>query len=129
MIEALKLPECKSIHNLYLLSVGNIKNDTSYYYRDVKKWGLLEWAAPLFSILLNSNEQTVDYQIKSLFHTLNRDEQYLRLQLNRTIKVPDLDDYSNSAIDYMMTCGYELVETYQKELDQFSKWLVFGDTI
>ncbi len=126
IIEALKLTNCESIHDLYLLSVGNIENDTNYYCREVKKWGLIEWASPLFSILLNSNLQTVDYQLKTLFKILNKEEQYIRLQLNGMRKVPELDDYSEATIDYLMTCGDELIETSHKELEQFAKWLVMA---
>lgn len=124
IIESLKLPHCQSMHDIYLLSVGNIKNDTSYYYREVKKWGLIEWAAPLFSILLNSNEQTVDYQLSSLFSQTDEQNHYLRLQVNALEKPPAMDDYSKEAIDFLLTCGDELIETYTEELDSFAEWLV-----
>lgn len=122
LIEALKLPRCTSIHDIYLMSVGNIKNDTSYFYREVKKWGLIEWAAPLFSILLNSNEQTVDYQLNSLFQEENN--HYLRLQVNSLEKTPDMDDYSKETIEFLLTSGDELIETRNEELKNFAYWLV-----
>ncbi|SET66681.1 patatin-like phospholipase family protein [[Clostridium] polysaccharolyticum] len=124
LIEAFKLKECNSINDVRLMSVGNIQTDISYFYRDVKKWGLIEWAAPLFSILLNSNAQTVDYQLRSIFHIVDKDEQYLRLQFNSVEKSPAIDDYSDSAIEYFLTCGNELAETYSEELNQFAQWLV-----
>lgn len=127
VIEALKLEECKSIQEIHLLSIGNVKNDTSYNYRNVKKWGLLEWAVPLFSILLNSNAQTVDYQLQTLFHIIDKPAHYLRLQVNALEKPPAMDDYDNESLDYLLTAGNELIETYKKELNDFAKWLVTRD--
>lgn len=124
VIEALKLKQCKSIHDIHLLSVGNVKNDVSYKYRDVKKWGLLEWAVPLFSTLLNSNTQTVDYQLKTLFSIIEEGDHYLRLQVNTLDKPPAMDDYSSDAVNYLLTAGDEMCETYDKQLHEFANWLV-----
>lgn len=124
IIEALKLKQCKSIHDIFLLSVGNVKNDTFYKYRDVKKWGLIEWAVPLFSTLLNSNTQTVDYQLKTLFSIIDEEDHYLRLQVNTLDKPPAMDDYSTEAINYLLTAGDEMIEKYDKQLHEFVNWLV-----
>lgn len=124
IIEALKLEQCESIYDIHLMSIGNLKNDSNYHYRDVKKWGLIEWAVPLFSILLNSNEQTVDYQLKTLFNILGPQNRYLRIQMNALKKPPAMDDFSKKTVDFLLTCGDELFETYRSELEEFAKWLV-----
>lgn len=124
LIEALKLEECNSIQEIHLLSIGNANNDSSYYYENVKKWGLIEWAVPLFSILLNSNTQTVDYQLQTLFHIIGTPEHYLRLQTNTPTKPPALDDYDNATLDYLLNAGDKLIKKYEKELNQFAHWLV-----
>lgn len=124
VIEALKLKSCQSVHEINLMSLGNIKNDSTYSYREVKKWGLIEWAAPLFSILLNSNEQTVDYQLQSLFSILGQNNRYLRLEVNSLKKPPGMDDISNETIEYLITCGEELYEAHQNDIDSFAQWLV-----
>ena len=125
VIEALKMENCKSLHDIYVCSVGNVKNEETYTGRDIRKWGLLEWAVPLFSLLLNSNVQKVDYQMKKLFDTLELSDHYLRFQMNSFTKTPAMDDYSDKAIDYLLSAGEELVETYQVPLKRFAKWLVF----
>lgn len=124
VIEALKLPTCSAIHDIYLMSIGNIKSNTSYYYRDVKKWGLIEWAVPLFSILLNSNAQTVDYQLESLFKNIGKRDQYIRMQLSTSEKTPALDNYSDTAIQFFLECGEEMAKTYLKDLQHFAQILV-----
>lgn len=125
VIEALKMEDCDSLHDIYLCSVGNVKNDVTYNCREVRKWGLLEWAVPLFSLLLNSNMQTVDYQLKTLFNNLQLSDHYMRFQMNSLTKTPAMDDYSDKAIDFLLTAGEELIETYQEPLERFAKWLVF----
>lgn len=124
VIEAMKLEQCKSIQDIHVCSVGNVKNDATYNCREVRKWGLIEWAVPLFSLLLNSNMQTVDYQMKALFNNLDKEEHYMRFQMNSLEKPPAMDDYSDKAIDFLLTAGYEMIETYEDQLNQLAKWLV-----
>lgn len=125
VIEALKLKQCKSLHDIYVCSVGNVKNDETYTGRDIRKWGLIEWAVPLFSLLLNSNMQTVDYQMKKLFDNLDLSDHYLRFQANSISKTPAMDDCSEKAIDFLLSTGEELAETYQESLEHFAQWLVY----
>ncbi len=129
LIEAMKLEKCKSVHDIHLLSIGNVKNDVAYQYRDVKKWGPLEWAVPLFSILLNSNSQTVDYQLNTVYNIIDKPHQYLRLQTSALDKPPAMDDFDKKSIHYFLTAGEELIETYLPQIEQFAQWLIMRRSV
>ena len=124
LVEGLKLTNCKNLSDILLLSVGNAENDENFTYRQVKKWGLLEWALPLLSILLNTSDQTVHYQLRSIFHTIGKDDNYLRLEKSDERKIPSLDDFSPEAIGKLVTMGLTLADDNNKKIKDFAKKLV-----
>jgi len=126
LIEALKLPSCRNISEIILFSAGNIEKSDSFLYKQVKKWGLLEWAIPLFSILLNTNEQTVHHQLLNIFHSLGKERNYIRLEMNTNEKVPGMDDYSAEAVAFFIKVGKELADKHNSHIKEFAKMLVYN---
>lgn len=124
MIETLKMEDCSNIRDIHILSIGNIENYTSYKYKDVKKWGLLEWAIPIFCIFKDSNEQTVHYQLQTLYDSIQMPGNYLRIAGSSNGKIPAMDDISTNAAQYFLLTGRKLIQAYQQRMIEFAKWLI-----
>ncbi|SFR93299.1 patatin-like phospholipase family protein [Anaeromicropila populeti] len=124
LIEALKLDCCNGLQDVYLFSVGNVEKDSAYTYKEVKKWGVLEWALPMLHILMDSSEQTAHYQLQIFFNNFNMTSNYLRTSVYATNKVPSMDDNSEKAIAYFIKAGNELVERELVNLDKFARTLI-----
>ncbi len=119
LIEALKLPRCDSLQCIQLLSIGNVSSPKSYMHQNVRHWGLAKWALPMFNILMDGSEQTVDYQIKKIFHGLGMDGNYLRADLTVTDTVPPMDDVREESIRKLLEYGDVLADKMDKKMKLF----------
>lgn len=124
MTEAMKLPECRNLTDIMTVSVGNVKNTKSYSYKKAKLWGLFNWAVPMFDILMDGSEQTVDYQMRLLYKSINQPQDYIRMQLKTEESIPKMDDSSQEAIDAYLKFGYCLAQKEKSTIDSLAKLLV-----
>jgi patatin-like phospholipase/acyl hydrolase len=77
------------MNDIVILSLGTGESQSTITYKECKDWGLAGWAKPLFGILMDGVSQSVDYQMKTLFTTLNKKDCYLRIN-------GDFKDYKNN---------------------------------
>lgn len=123
LIESLKLPKCEGLQETMLLSVGNVNNHKSYPYNDVKRWGLLQWAVPILDILMDGSEQTVDYQLRRLYKSVNRPQSYYRMQWVSSDEVPGMDNTSKEAIAKFIEYGEKLAHQEKYRIDEIARHL------
>lgn len=123
LIEALKLPKCDGINDIMLLSIGNVNNPKSYSYDEVKRWGLFQWAKPILDVFMDGSEQTVDYQLKRLYKTINQPQDYYRMQWIVENEIPGIDDASNEAIELFIGYGEKLAMREKYRIDEIAKRL------
>lgn len=124
LIEALKLPDCNKVSQILTVSVGNAKNTTSYTYKKAKLWGLFQWALPMFDILMDGNMQTVDYQLRRLYKSINQPQDYYRFQLQTEESIPKMDACSSNDIERFLDLGNRLVDRERLNLENLAKRLV-----
>lgn len=122
-IEALKLPDCQSLSDIITVSVGNAKNLKSYSYNKAKFWGLFQWALPMLDILMDGSEQTVDYQLRRLYKTINLPHNYFRFLLTTEQSIPKMDETSAEAIKSFVDLGQRLVDRERPQLERLAKRL------
>lgn len=123
LIESLKLPKCEGIHETLLLSVGNVNNPKSYYYDEVKRWGLFHWAKPILDILMDGSEQTVDYQLRRIYKSINRPQDYYRMQWTTEDEVPGMDNVSQDAIEQLIGYGEKLALREKYRIEEIARRL------
>lgn len=124
LIEALKLSDCREINEIVAVSVGNIRYEKSYHYSQVNRWGLLCWAQPMLSVLMDGSEQIVDYQVKKLYQSMKAPKNYYRFEARGNDKVPAMDDCSEKAMKTFRAYGQELVQKESLRIDELAKRLV-----
>lgn len=123
MIEALKLPDCNRFSQILTVSVGNAKNTKSYTYKQAKLWGLFQWALPMFDILMDGNEQTVDYQLRRLYKSINQPQDYYRFLLHTEESIPKMDDCSSDSIQRFQELGHRFADREKLNLENLAKRL------
>jgi len=99
----------KSAADILVLSIGTGEFIKSMDYKNIKNWGLLKWAQPIFRISMDGVSKTVDYQMNQVLPT------YYRLQLNLTKPQNDeMDNASTKNIGELMLLGQKLIDQNMK---------------
>lgn len=124
LIEAMKLPDCCGLQDELLLSIGNVKNTKEYTYRRVKYWSLFQWAVPIFDIMMDGSEQTVDYQLRKLYKSNGNPQDYIRIQLRTEEYIPKMDHCSPEDIKRFLDFGARLVKKEQHQLEHIARRLL-----
>jgi patatin-like phospholipase/acyl hydrolase len=126
-VEAFGFDPELAVSDLKVLSLGTGAADAAYHYSEAKKWGKVQWAIPALEILMSSGSETVDYQMKTLFASAGRPEQYLRLQLDLA-DFPDVDGAMDNASEENMQAladaGQTLATQADAEIARFAKSLL-----
>jgi patatin-like phospholipase/acyl hydrolase len=65
-----------------IVSLGTGEYTTRIPYNDAKDWGLASWVKPVIDIMMHGVNETVDYQMRTLFPVAaDGSEQYFRFQV------------------------------------------------
>lgn len=96
--------------NMLILSLGTGNVEKPYPYKKAKDWGMIGWLRPVIDILMSANAEVVDYQLRKIFQTVGKLNQYLRIE-------PDLGSYGEdvSALDNASAKNIDLLEKIGKE--------------
>lgn len=114
-------------NDIAMLSLGTGTNQLRYQYDNAKKWKGAKWLKPLMSMVASATAETVDQQLKQLFHAYDADDQYLRI--NPELKPnmdASLDNASSRNRKALKKLGQEAANQYNNELDRIADQLVHG---
>lgn len=125
--EATKLHGNPCTEDMLILSLGTGAFKPVPKNQNTPNWGILQWAVPLFDIMMSGVSETVDYQINSLYKSINKPDQYLRIQpslkgLGKAIH--EMDNTSASNIALLKKIGVDASNSYYDRLDNFAKLLI-----
>ncbi|MBW4493334.1 MAG: patatin-like phospholipase family protein [Oscillatoria princeps RMCB-10] len=109
---------------LLSLGTGNIKE--RYEYEKAKDWGKIQWVRPVINITMTGVAETVDFQTKQVFYTLNKQEQYLRINpvIRNNSPMAVMDNTSDENLNTLSKFGAEIAQNYSKKLDEFIEFLL-----
>lgn len=120
LAEAVRLGH--KIEEITVLSVGTGELTRVIPFEKAQSWGLIQWAQPLISVLLDASSNIPEYITNQILH-----DQVLRLQfkLNRALTgkrlSDDLDDVSQENLDNLIEAAQVYVRQpkIQAELEAF----------
>ena len=115
----LEKPVLPGAKDMLILSLGTGSKGKPYYYKDAKNWGALKWIKPIIDILMAGNAETVDYQLKQIFDTLNDQgkESYIRIEPDLYNADPAMDDASIENMNKLEEAGMNAVTKHRTILD------------
>ena len=109
VIEASKLfGKGESLHNpakMLIISIGTGTVEKPYEYEKAKAWGLLGWVQPIIDIMMSGVSETVDYQLKKLYETIGRKQQYIRIKPQLINADSEMDNVSDSNLEALVSDG------------------------
>lgn len=106
--------------DVIVVSLGTGELTRTIHYDDAKGWGLLGWARPVLSTVLDGVSKTVDFQVRELCKvTEGQPERYYRLQVNLAAYGSDeMDDATGTNLLALEQHAKNLIEAETAKLDQ-----------
>jgi len=103
-----------------LLSLGTgYGRKKKFEYNAVKTWGKIEWIKPLIDIMMSGVSETVDFQLKQLFDSAGKPDQYLRINDRLRQADPDMDDASEQNLARLKREGRRIARDFDDKLEAF----------
>ena len=110
--------------DMAILSIGTGYIKKQYTYKGAKDWGAIEWIRPLLDILMAGVSETVDYQLAQIFDSVDKGEQYLRINDELLFAKSDMDDASSENLNALRQDGTRIAEEFDERIDTFIEYLV-----
>ncbi|MEZ4888977.1 MAG: patatin-like phospholipase family protein, partial [Crocinitomicaceae bacterium] len=113
-------PNNPSAKDMLLISIGTGINKTSYHYNDFKNANKTKWIKPLIDIMMSGNSETVDYELKQMYSTLDAKDEadYYRIQPQLYTADHALDNADAKNLEALHQDGLANVEQFQNTLDE-----------
>jgi uncharacterized protein len=96
-----------------LVSLGTGQLTRPFPWKQVKDWGLVEWARPLIDVVFDGASDVVDYQLTQVLGP----QRFFRFQTELTAASDDLDDASAQNLRALRLTGERLLEERARDLE------------
>ena len=97
--------------DMFILSMGNGGGaKMRFTYDKVKDWGVIGWVRPLINIMMSGVDQTVHYQLKQIFKSVDKEENYVRIEPDINDANRDMDDASAKNLAALKEAGIKASE-------------------
>ncbi len=113
-----------TVKDMVVLSLGTGEIKKSYPYSSAKNWGLVEWVRPVIDILMTANSDTVSYELKQMFESVERPDQFLRIDPSLGNASPDMDNASAQNLKALQEAGERSAAEHRKELEALAELLI-----
>lgn len=113
-------PDFPSAKDMLFVSLGTGTVKEPYYYKNFKDAGELKWLEPIIDILMSGNSETVDYQLRQMYKTLDYDncKNYYRLEPSLREALPDMDVATLENLENLKQAGLWFIDENKELLDE-----------
>ena len=108
-----------TVKEMNILSIGTGYTKQTFNHKETQDWGLIKWAKPLLSIMMNGSALTVDYQVRQMYDAVNRPNHYLRIDSELHHADPDMSNATPENLEKLQEDAAEIVQQYDKQIDAF----------
>jgi uncharacterized protein len=99
-----------------LVSLGTGQLTKPLHFEDVKGWGLIEWARPLFDVVFDGVSDATEYQLEQLLP----DADYTRFQIELKGVSDSLDNASEPNLEGLQDLARTLIRGRAEDLDRLA---------
>ncbi|HYH03971.1 MAG TPA: patatin-like phospholipase family protein [Bacillota bacterium] len=110
--------------DMVILSLGTGEDEKPISYKKADNWGVLQWAVPIIKILMSGSPENVDYQLQTIFESMDCSGQYLRIDPYLPDELTELDDVSETNMRALVNLGKATATEYLPELSHFADLLL-----
>ena len=114
----------KTAKDMLILSLGTGEVKKRYRYREAKDWGLAGWSRPVLDIMMSGVAETVDFQLKQIFASVDRPNQYERIQPELAGAKPEMDNAADWNLEALKKAGQQCAKDEDSTLDRIAYKLV-----
>ncbi|WDF70641.1 patatin-like phospholipase family protein [Sphingobacterium oryzagri] len=125
LLEVIKSYNTYKIDDVWILSLGTGLSKISYDYEDFKKKRAISIGPALVDIMSSSSAESTDYYLKQLFHSVDKSENYIRIEPNNLSSIdPSMDAATLSNIQKITALADKLVSDHEDLLNRIVKDLI-----
>lgn len=123
-------PDKPSIDQMIMVSMSTGGVLKSYPYVKFKDAGKLKWIQPIIDILLSSNAEAVDYQLKQMYLTLGKFNQknYYRIDPPLKNASPEMDNTHPKNIEALIQAALSYINDNKLIFEEIAKKLIKNKT-
>lgn len=112
--------------DMIIVSMGTGSVEKKYRYKDFKNAGDIKWLEPIIDILMSGNSETVDYQLKKMYETLDPQDQsdYYRLEPGLLEACSEMDIATPENILNLRQAGLAFAEDHIDMLNQIADKII-----
>jgi patatin-like phospholipase/acyl hydrolase len=112
--------------DMLIVSVGTGNEYTSYPYKKASRWGVAGWLKPLIDIFMSGNSETVHYQLKQMFDTvdMHSGKNYYRLSPGLGMAKSEMDAASPGNMKKLEEAGKTFVAEHADKLNEIVEQLI-----
>jgi patatin-like phospholipase/acyl hydrolase len=99
-----------------LVSLGTGQLTKPLHYEDVKGWGLIEWARPLFDVVFDGVSDATEYELEQLLPEAD----YTRFQIELVGASDSLDNASEPNLDGLQDLAGKLIRDRASDLERLA---------
>ena len=130
VIESLKLfGKGDSLLNpgdMFILSIGTGTIQKQYKHDKAENWGIVGWLTPIIDIMMSAVSETVDYQLKKLYDSINRKEQYIRIMPDLFTADSGMDNVSEENLENLAQAGLSNAIKFEDTIEKVAGILLEG---
>jgi patatin-like phospholipase/acyl hydrolase len=119
-------PDKPSAKQMFHVSLGTGSESKKFKFEKLKDAGLITWLPVIIDIMMSGNSETVDYHLKKMYETLEKEDKddYIRLSPSLSSAKSDMDDASVKNIERLFEAGSLFVHDNVEKLNAIAKKLV-----
>ena len=89
-----------------------------------KSWGLVNWVAPIIDIMMSAVSETVDYQLRKLYDSIDKRDKYIRIMPDLYTADSEMDNVATDNLEALRQAGLANAMKYEEELDRIASLLL-----
>ena len=119
-------PNRPTAKDMLLISISTGTENKKYQYRQMRNRGLVNWVRPIIDILMSGNAETVNYQLKQIWDTLEGDARgdYYRLDPSLHNASDEMDDASFGNTQHLHEAGLVFIDKNQELISEIVDKLI-----
>jgi uncharacterized protein len=122
-------PDCPSSKEMLIVTIGTGSVKKPYHYQHMRHAGEIGWLEPVIDILMSGNSETVDYQLRQIFLSLEPADQadYHRLEPGLKEACSEMDVATPENIANLYQAGLTFVSDHAGELQEIARKIIQHD--
>ena len=122
-------PNFPSAKDMMIVSIGTGSVKKQYHYKNMIHKGKIGWLEPIIDILMSGSAETVDYQLRQMYLTLNEGDRqdYFRLEPDLKEACSEMDEANPENIQNLYQAGLSFVYHNEAQIKEIARKIMLHD--